>query len=305
MGSLDGKVCIVTGGGLGLGRAHSLELARNGATVIIADPGVNLDGSASTSSPADDVVAEILDAGGTARAVRVSVTDFDGVRQLIEDVVSEFGRLDVVVNNAGITRDRMIVNMAEQDWDDVIAVHVKGTFALTHHAGRFWRAQAKAGLKPSGRIINTTSGAGMQGNIGQAAYSTAKSAIAMLTITSAMEFAQYGITVNAISPVARTRMTGAVDGFLSQDEAQGFDIFDPGNSSPVVAYLASEESSWITGQVIRIDGNTLRSYSRWSLSGRSFRPSENRPLLESEIGLGLKALYGVRPLGLGDSRLAG
>jgi NAD(P)-dependent dehydrogenase (short-subunit alcohol dehydrogenase family) len=262
MGSLDGRVAIVTGGGLGLGRAHSVELARQGATVVIADPGVNLDGSDSQATPAEDVVAEIEAAGGTASAVAVSVTDFGGVGSLISGVVDRYGRLDIVVNNAGITRDRMVVGMEEYDWDDVLAVHLKGTFCLTRHAGAHWRALAKAGEKVSGRIINTTSGAGMQGNVGQSAYGTAKAGIAMFTIISSMELEQYGVTVNAISPVARTRMTGAVQGFLGDDNDGSFDPFDPANASPIVSYLASERAGWITGQVIRIDGNKLRHYKR-------------------------------------------
>jgi NAD(P)-dependent dehydrogenase (short-subunit alcohol dehydrogenase family) len=272
--------------------------------VVIADPGVNLDGSDSTAAPADDVVAEIEAAGGTASAVAVSVTDFEGVGSLIGGVVERYGRLDVVVNNAGITRDRMVVGMEERDWDDVLAVHLKGTFCLTHHAGAHWRALAKAGEKVSGRIINTTSGAGMQGNIGQSAYGTAKAGIAMFTVISSMELEQYGITVNAISPVARTRMTGAVQGFLNEDGDGSFDPFDPANASPIVSYLASERAGWITGQVIRIDGNKLRHYDRWSLSRESYTPQEGRPIRTDEVELGLRALFGVRPLGLGDTRLA-
>lgn len=306
MGVLDGKVAIVTGGGLGLGRAHALELAREGATVIIADPGVNLDGSSTETSPADAVVAEITAFGGRAKAFGVSVTDFDGVERLVASTVDEFGRLDVVVNNAGITRDRMIVNMTEADFDDVLAVHVKGTFALTRHAAAYWRAEGKAGRPSTGRIINTTSGSGMAGNVGQSSYGTAKSAIAMLTVVSAMELAPYGVTVNAISPVARTRMTDAGGSFAKDvDENAGFDPFDPANASPVVAYLASDEAAWITGQVIRIDGNVLRYYSRWPLSAQSFSPGADRPLVQGDLDVGLKALFGVRPLGLADSRLSG
>jgi NAD(P)-dependent dehydrogenase (short-subunit alcohol dehydrogenase family) len=299
---LLGRVAIVTGGGLGIGRAHALELASQGATVVIVDPGANLDGSSSGATPADQVVEEIAAAGGRAKAVALSVTDFGGVAGLVDDVVAEFGRLDVVVNNAGITRDGMIATMEESAWDAVIAVHLKGTFNLIRHAAGHWRARSKAGEAVTGRIINTTSGAGMRGNIGQTNYSAAKAAIATLTVVSAMELAPYGVTVNAISPVARTRMTGAVDGFLADTE-DDFDPFDPANSSPVVAYLASERAGWISGQVIRIDGNQLRSYQRWSVSEQAFTPGEARRLRYEELDTAIKALYGAAPLGLTDRRL--
>jgi NAD(P)-dependent dehydrogenase (short-subunit alcohol dehydrogenase family) len=196
----------------------------------------------------------------------------------------------------------MIATMEESAWDAVIAVHLKGTFNLIRHAAGHWRARSKAGEAVTGRIINTTSGAGMRGNIGQTNYSAAKAAIATLTVVSAMELAPYGVTVNAISPVARTRMTGAVDGFLADTE-DDFDPFDPANSSPVVAYLASERAGWISGQVIRIDGNQLRSYQRWSVSEQAFTPGEARRLRYEELDTAIKALYGAAPLGLTDRRL--
>jgi NAD(P)-dependent dehydrogenase (short-subunit alcohol dehydrogenase family) len=303
MGMLSGRVAIVTGGGMGLGRAHCLNLASQGATVIIVDPGVALDGADSDAVPANAVAEEIGALGQKAHAVALSVTDYEGVGTLIQDVVAEHGRLDIVVNNAGITRDRMLTSMDERDWDDVIAVHLKGTFNLTKHAGTHWRFRAKAGGEVSGRIINTTSGAGMRGNPGQAAYGSAKAAIAALTTISAMELANYGVTVNAIAPVARTRMTDAVGGFTADPEPGTFDPYAPENSSPVVAYLASEMASWITGQVIRIDGNQLRFYNRWAISEQAFRPSEDRSLDPEEIDVALKSLYGVYPLGLSDRRL--
>jgi NAD(P)-dependent dehydrogenase (short-subunit alcohol dehydrogenase family) len=302
MGQLDGRVAIVTGGALGLGRAHALELARHGAVVVIVDPGVALDGTDLQETPAEAVVKEIEAGGGTARAVALSVTDHAGVGRLVDDVVSEHGRLDVVVNNAGITRDRMITSMDESDWDAVIAVHLKGTFNLTQHAAKHWRLLSKAGEKVTGRIINTVSGTGMRGNIGQSSYGAAKSAIGSFTVISAMELAPYGVTVNAIAPVARTRMTDAVGGFAAI-EPGAFDPWAPENSSPVVAYLADEQSSWISGQIIRVDGNQVRFYRRWSLSEQAFKPTEDRVLDLGEMDLALRSLYGSFPLGLGDVRL--
>jgi NAD(P)-dependent dehydrogenase (short-subunit alcohol dehydrogenase family) len=302
--SLSGRVAIVTGGGLGLGRAHSLELARLGASVVIVDPGVALDGSPEQTTPAEAVRAEIEAAGGTARVAPVSVSDFAGTKELIADVVAEFGDLHIVVNNAGITRDRMITSMQERDWDDVIAVHLKGTFNLLKHAADHWRERSKAGLPVSGRIINTTSGSGMRGNVGQSAYGSAKSAIAMLTVVAAMELSRYGVTVNAISPVARTRMTQAGGGFAGEAPAEdAFDPYAPENASPVVAYLASQEAGWITGQILRIDGNLLRTYDRWSVGEQGWQPNEDRRLEAGELDLALRSLYGAAPLGLGDSRL--
>ena len=302
MTMLDGRVAIVTGGGQGLGRAHSLELAAQGAAVVIADPGLTLGGEKSDESPADAVVREITEQGGTARAVAISVTDHAGTRDLVDEVVRDLGRLDVVVNNAGITRDRMITSMEEQDWDAVIAVHLKGSWNLTKHAAVHWRAQAKAGTPGSGRIINTTSGSGMRGIVGQSAYSSAKSAIAMLTVVTAMELAAYGVTANAVAPVARTRMTEAAPGVLHGGD-DAFDVYAPENTSPLVAYLASERSGWLTGQVLRVDGNKLRFYERWNTSEQVFVPSEARALRTDEVEVGLQALYGVYPLALQDRRL--
>ncbi|MCU1512924.1 MAG: putative short-chain type dehydrogenase/reductase [Microbacteriaceae bacterium] len=304
MAILTDRVAIVTGGGLGLGRAHSLELAAQGATVVIVDPSVTLDGKPATDTPAQQVVNEIEAAGGKAKWVNLSVTDFDGVEQLVKDVVDEFGSLDAVVNNAGITRDKMIVTMAEGDWDAVIAVHLKGTFNLIHHVGAHWRALSKAGTPTSGRIINTVSGTGLRGNVGQTNYGAAKAAIANVTIISGMELAAYGATVNAIAPVARTRMTDGGGNFARGEVAEGaFDAFAPGNSSPVVAYLASEKAGWINGQVIRVDGNKLRFYHRWRPSDQAYEPTEERILETSEIDLALKGLYGAFPFGQGDRRL--
>ena len=304
MGILNDRVAIVTGGGLGLGRAHSLELARQGATVIIVDPSVALDGTPSTESPAQDVVKEIEGAGGKAKWVNLSVTDFDGVGTLVEDIVKEFGRLDAVVNNAGITRDKMIVTMTEGEWDSVIAVHLKGSFNTIHHAGAYWRGLSKAGTPTSGRVINTVSGTGLRGNVGQTNYGAAKAGIANLTVISGMELANYGASVNAIAPVARTRMTDAGGSFARGPAEDGaFDAFDPANASPLVAYLASEQAGWLNGQVIRVDGNELHFYHRWRISEQAYKPSEERILDAKELDIALKGLYGAFPFGQGDRRL--
>lgn len=304
MGLLDDRIVIVTGGGMGLGRAHSLELAAQGATVIIVDPGVSLDGSADADTPARSVVREITELGGKADVAELSVTDYDGIADLIRSVVTDHGDLHAVVNNAGITRDKMIASMTERDFDDVVAVHLKGTFNLIRHAAGHWRERSKAGDPVSGRVINTTSGTGMRGNIGQSSYGAAKSAIANLTVTAAMELGRYGVTVNAISPVARTRMTEAAGGILAETGDAAFDPYAPENSSPVVAYLASERAGWITGQILRVDGNLLRTYQRWSLGPNAFSPNEDRALRVDEMDTALRSLYGALPLGLTDRRLS-
>lgn len=289
---LEGKVAIVTGGGRGIGRAHCLELARNGAAVIVNDPGVARDGSGTDESPADQVVDEIRRQGGAALADQGSVADWSACQQLVARAIAEFGRFDVLVNNAGIVRDKTITNMTEQDWDAVIAVHLKGTFAMTKHACDHWRARAKAGDRVNARIINTTSGAGLRGNVGQSAYGAAKAAIAGLTLTTALEAQRYGVTANAISPIAATR--------LSADVLSGPAVphLDPSHSSPVVAWLASDESAWLTGQVLRIEGDRLIRMSGWSAAPGSYRARTGERLTVSEIGHAARMLWHTAPEGL-------
>jgi NAD(P)-dependent dehydrogenase (short-subunit alcohol dehydrogenase family) len=253
---LDGRVVLVTGGGGGIGREHCLELARQGAAVVVNDLGVGVRGEAGDGSPADDVVAEITATGGRAIADGASVTDWAGVAGMVTRAIEEFGRLDAVVNNAGILRDRMITSMAEDDWDAVVAVHMKGTFAVTKAACDHWRSIVKGGGTVTGRVINTTSGSGLFGNVGQASYGAAKAGIVGFTVIAAMEMARYGVTANAVSPIARTRMTA---GLLADRRGPGdFDRGDPANSSPVVAWLASEASGWLTGAILRVDGNKVQ-----------------------------------------------
>jgi len=252
---LQGRAAIVTGAGRGIGRAHALELAAQGAAVVVNDFGVSLSGEGTGETPADEVVAEIEASGGRAVANGADVADFAQAAAMVQQAIDTFGGLDVLVNNAGFVRDRMLVNTSEEEWDAVIRVHLKGHFAPLRHAGAYWRNEAKEGRQRAARVINTSSGAGLQGSVGQATYSAAKAGIAALTLVAAQELGRYGVTVNAIAPVARTRMTeGAFD-----TSAMAL----PEDNSPVVAWLASEEAGDVTGRVIEIDGSTLTVESGW------------------------------------------
>ncbi|AXI81054.1 SDR family NAD(P)-dependent oxidoreductase [Peterkaempfera bronchialis] len=294
---LKGRVVVVTGGGRGIGRAHCLELARHGATVVVNDLGVGLRGDDVGESPAEEVAAEIVKLGGEAVADMASVTDWDGVGAMVGRIVERYGRLDAVVNNAGILRDGMITRLREEDVDQVLAVHLKGTMALTHHACAHWREVARAtGEQVAGRIVNTTSGAGLASNVGQAVYGAAKAGIANLTLVTAMEMARYGVTANAVSPVARTRMTTSV-GMAEESRSGGWDPMDPENSSPVVAWLASAESGWLSGAVLRVDGNTVHRVQPWTvLDGHTAAGGER--LSAEEIDSGLRRVFGVLPGGI-------
>ena len=233
-GLLDGRVVIITGAGRGIGRAHALAFAAEGARVVVNDIGVGLDGSAGTS-PAQEVVEEIKAAGGEAVTNGDDVADWDGAKNLIDTAVNSFGRLDVLVNNAGFLRDRMLANMSEEEWDAVIRVHLKGHFAPLRHAAAYWRDEFKAGNAVDARIINTSSAAGLQGSVGQGNYAAAKAGITTLTLQAAAEMGRYGITVNAIAPAARTRMTEAVFAeTMAKPEDGAFDAMAPENVSPLV-----------------------------------------------------------------------
>lgn len=295
MGLLDGRVVIVTGAGRGLGRAHALELARHGAIVVVNDYNVGLRGEADAGpSPADEVVTEITAAGGVAVANGDSVADWAAMETLVADTVEQFGDLHAVVNNAGFLRDRMLTSMNEDDFDAVINVHLKGSFTVLRHACGYWRDRAKAGHPVSGRIVNTTSGAGLWGNVGQANYSSAKAGIAMLTTVSAMEMERYGVTVNCISPIAATRMLASIG---MDAGAEGWDRLDPANASPVVAWLCSDESGWLTGQVLRVDGNTLMRVGGYTIDGE-YASKSGEILTVDELGVGVRKLYGTFPPGL-------
>lgn len=300
MGLLDDRVVIVTGGGRGLGRSHCLELARHGARVVVDDVGSDLQGTANEmESPAELVVKEIVAGGGDAVAESTSVTDWDGMADLVERTVARWGRIDAVVNNAGIVRDRMITSLTEQDWDAVIAVHLKGTFVLTKHVCDLWRRQVKSGSPVSGRIVNTTSGAGLFGNVGQAPYVAAKAAIAGLTMSTALEMERYGVTANAVSPIALTRMTATTVMTDYQPDPE-WDPLEPANASPVVAWLCSAESGWLTGSVLRVEGSSVVRVSPWSSDeGSRYRSRSGQALEATEVGRGLRRSLGLVPRGLG------
>jgi NAD(P)-dependent dehydrogenase (short-subunit alcohol dehydrogenase family) len=265
MGILEGKVAIVTGAGHGIGRGHALELAAQGASVVVNDLGSSVDGTGS-GRDADGTVALIEERGGTAVANYEDVADFAGAERMIAQAVDTYGKLDILVNNAGIVRDGMIFNMDEEAWDAVIRVHLKGTYAPTHHAAVHWRQRSKAGDRVSGRVINTTSGAGLSGNVGQANYTAAKAGIVAFTLTCSLELARLGVTVNCIAPAGQTRISQTIPGMAEAKEPEEYDEFaplDPSISSPIVAWLASDEADHVTGQVLRAVGETLILMQGW------------------------------------------
>jgi NAD(P)-dependent dehydrogenase (short-subunit alcohol dehydrogenase family) len=268
MGLLDGKIAIVTGAGHGIGRGHALELAKQGAKIVVNDLGSTVGGEG-TSRDADLTVKLVESRGGAAVANYEDVADHEGAGRMIAQAVDTWGRLDILVNNAGIVRDGAIWNMTTDDFDAVLRVHVKGTWGPSHWAAKHWRARAKAGETFTGRIINTTSGAGLVGNFGQTSYATAKAAIAGLTQTLSLELYKMGVTVNAIGPAGATRITATMPGApavieadaLSDDE---WNPMDPAVSSPVVAWLASDEAQHVTGQVIRAVAENIIWMRGWS-----------------------------------------
>jgi NAD(P)-dependent dehydrogenase (short-subunit alcohol dehydrogenase family) len=255
----EGRVCIVTGAGRGLGREYALSLARHGAKVIVNDLGGGRDGSGSDAGPAHEVVREIEAAGGEAAANTDDVSSWDGAAGLVQQAVETFGRLDVLINNAGILRDRMIFSMTEEEWDAVVRVHLKGTFAPSHHAAAYWRERSKAGDTLDARLINTTSVSGIYANPGQTNYGAAKAGIAAFTQIAAQELARYGVTANCIAPGALTRLTGDLANLT--DEIR--DHFAPTWVAPVVTWMASPDSSDVTGQVIESSGLVLAIAEGW------------------------------------------
>ena len=267
MGSLDGRVAIVTGAGRGIGREHALLLARRGASIVVNDLGGANDGSGSDAGPAQQVADEITDAGGRAVANTDSVSDWGGAEKLVHQAVTEFGRLDIVVNNAGILRDAFVAGMAEEQWDSVIGVHLKGHAAVLHHAAAYWKFRSKAGDLVRASVINTVSASGtFLPNPGQANYGAAKAGIAALTQVAALELERYGVRVNAIAPVARTRLTLATPGmgaiFAAEVPEGEFDAFAPANIAPIVAYLADPGCS-LTGKVFAVQGGAISLLEGW------------------------------------------
>lgn len=276
----EGRVVIVTGAGRGIGREHALEFARQGAKVVVNDIGSELDGSGRTSGPADEVVRAIAAAGGDAIANGDNVADWDGAQRLVDTALDTFGDLHVVVNNAGVIRDRMIVSSTEEEFDLVLKVHLQGHFLMARCAGGYWRERAKAGKRVGGRIVNTSSGAGLLGSVGQGAYSAAKGGIASLTLVEAAELARYGVTANAIAPVARTRMTEEVFGEQMARPTDGsFDAADPANVAPLVVWLGSEESRDVTGRIFEVEAGRIQLIDGYRHDaqidlGRQFRTDE-------------------------------
>jgi NAD(P)-dependent dehydrogenase (short-subunit alcohol dehydrogenase family) len=278
-------VALVTGAGRGIGRAHALEFARQGAAVVVNDVGATLDGEGHSSGPASRVAEEIRALGGRAVVNDDDVADWEGSRRMIAAAIDAFGRLDVVVNNAGIVRDRMFVNAGEDEWDAVIRVHLKGHFCVARWAAAHWRERAKAGEANDARIINTSSGAGLLGSVGQAAYSAAKGAILSLTLVEATELERYGITVNAIAPAARTRMTEEVFAATMQAPENGaFDAMAADNVAPLVVWLGSPDSAGITGRVFEVEGGRIGVADGWQHGpsvdkGARWDPAEIGPVV--------------------------
>jgi NAD(P)-dependent dehydrogenase (short-subunit alcohol dehydrogenase family) len=268
MGVLDGRVAIVTGAGRGLGRAHAKLLAAEGAQVVVNDLGGEWDGEGRDDRPAQQVVEEIEAAGGAAIANYDSCSDWAAAEAMVQQAIDTYGGLDIVVNNAGILRDKMGYNMEESEWDSVIDVHLKGHFAMTHFAAKYWRARSKAGDPVYGRIVNTSSESGLFGNAGQANYASAKAGIIALTVVTARELAKIGVTANAIAPRARTRMTEMTFAGFGEAKEGEFDAWAPENVSPVVGWLASPAAADVTGQVFIVWGSEVQVARIWTLGGK-------------------------------------
>jgi NAD(P)-dependent dehydrogenase (short-subunit alcohol dehydrogenase family) len=300
MPDLSGKVAIVTGAGRGIGREHALALARAGAKLVVNDLGASLAGDGASEGPAHDVVREIEALGGEAIANGENVADFAGAGRMVQAAIDRFGKLDILVNNAGILRDRMLVNMEEHEWDAVIEVHLKGHFAPTRHAAAHWRERSKAGEDVRARVINTSSPSGVFGNVGQANYGAAKAGIVGFTLIAAQELRRYGVTVNALAPNARTRMTEAAFGEIPPPD-DGFDPADPANNSPIVVALCADASQDITGQVFFVYGgavNVLSGWQGWKLLSAGYARWDPDALLEE---LHVQLPYGAEPRGMLDS----
>jgi NAD(P)-dependent dehydrogenase (short-subunit alcohol dehydrogenase family) len=299
-GICDGRVAIVTGAGRGLGREHALALARAGARVVVNDIGAELDGTGSSTGPAGEVVDKIRADGGEAIANGDDIADHEGAKRVLDSAIKEWGDIHVVVNNAGILRDRMIFNMSVEDFDAVIRVHLRGTWNMSHHAAVYWREKSKDGTPVDARIINTSSPAGLYTSMGQTNYGPAKAGIANMSIILAGELGRYGVTVNAISPGARTRMTETIrrPGAIAAP-ADGFDAGDPANISPLVVWLASSQSKEVTGRVFNVRGGSISVAEPWHAGPEADKhdrwdPAELGPVVQDLLS---KARPRVGPFG--------
>ncbi|MDZ7675895.1 MAG: SDR family oxidoreductase [Acidimicrobiales bacterium] len=277
----EGRVAIVTGAGRGIGREHSLMLAEQGAKVVVNDLGGSMDGTGDDRGPAQQVVDEITDMGGQAVANTDDISDFEGAKRLVDQALEHFGTLDILVNNAGILRDRMLTNMTEEEWDAVIKVHLKGTFAPSRHAAAYWREQTKAGNEVDGRIINTTSPSGIYGNVGQTNYGAAKAGIASFTIIASQELGRYGVTVNAIAPAALTRMTENLG--MGQASEEDKELLSPRLISPVVVFLASPAGKEVTGRVFDVSGRMLSVSEGWHRGPTIEMPGDDPEALGPDV----------------------
>ena len=296
---LEGKVAIITGAGRGIGREEALLMAKHGAKVVVNDLGGHFDGTGADTSPAQQVVNEIKAGGSEAVANGDSVSDFKAAKRIVQCAVDTFGKLNIVVNNAGILRDRMIFNMGEEDWDAVIGVHLRGAFNMSRHASEYWREEHKKGNILNGRIINTSSDAGLLGNVGQTNYGAAKAAVALMAIVMDAELQKYGVTCNAIAPVARTRLTvdatPSTAAFMSKKVEEGkFDVFDPRNIAPLVAWLGSDDAKDVHGEVFRVGGGTVWLMQGWHSVGKvsqraTWEPAALGGKLKAELAKGITA----------------
>jgi NAD(P)-dependent dehydrogenase (short-subunit alcohol dehydrogenase family) len=288
MGICDGRVVVITGAGRGLGRAHALAFAAEGAKVVVNDLGASLQGEGIDLSPAQEVVNEIVAAGGEAIVNGDDISDWDGAGSLVQSAIDTFGGLDTVVTNAGIVRDRMFVNMTVDDWDAVIRVHMRGTFCPVKRAVEYWRAESKAGRPRAGRVVTTSSGAGLMGSIAQTNYASAKAGIAAFTINIAAELGRIGVTANSIAPSARSRMTEEAFADMMAPVESGFDAMDPANISPIVVWLGSEQSGHVSGRVFECAGGELSVADGWQHGtpvdkGAKWDPAELGPVVDQLI----------------------
>lgn len=294
---LEGKVAIVTGAGRGIGRGIALLLAEQGASVVVNDLGCSVDGAGQETQAADEVVREIVQAGGKATPNYDSVAEFASAGRIIETALKTYGRLDILVNVAGILRDRMIFNMDEESWDAVVAVHLKGTFNMSHHLCAYWREEHKKGNVLNGRIINTSSDAGLLGNVGQSNYGACKAAVAAMAIIIDAEMRKYGVTANAIAPLARTRLTveatPSTAGLMGAEVKEGqFDVWGPQNVAPLVTWLASDDAADVHGEVFRVGGGTVFLLQGWHTVGKvrnntTWDPEKLGPALKAELAKGI------------------